>query len=567
MDKNYQIIADHIKDKEESVKFKERRFLQWNENYALYRDKVNLNRLTQRQPINVPIVRETIASWISKIDEAPELKFETRDRTNKDKDGEILMNEIWSYYQNTLKLDILDNIEKKIVGLQGRGFKKIGMSGGKIFIDLIDPYDIEIDPRVNPLDIQTANYFKHTHIYRSLREILADKKYTAEGKKELKQFLDTKTGILKAAQDEQSYQMRKQRLENLGASNFDDYGASDVLVELNESYKLVWDEAEQQFVRHLMIIATDSVVLQNKPLKEAIGISKIPVITWASDPDAIDFWSDGIADSVRTFNKIINMYISQDLENRTYRNFGMYFFNTLNGTFQPRAFDAKPFGMYGVPGNPREIIQPIEVPALGDTTNQIEWLKNLIQSSVAQTPTERGVKTPGEQTLGQVQLQLAGSKGINQVVSKNYRTAWKELGNLFYELMKNNSKGTMKLYKKNSDGNYDSKDVSASDWVCPNGYEVKVQVASEKSIADDFDLKKIQYIKNSFMNNPAAILIAKRKELELLDWSSEDISTVMAGENPQQPLNTIQDAPSNVNNPQDSIKSTNANTMNGVPAM
>ena len=48
---------------------------------TLYRDKVNTNRLTQRQPVNIPIIRETISSWISKIDEAPKLSFETRDRS------------------------------------------------------------------------------------------------------------------------------------------------------------------------------------------------------------------------------------------------------------------------------------------------------------------------------------------------------------------------------------------------------------------------------------------------------------------------------------------------------
>lgn len=562
MDKNYQIIADHIKDKEESRKFKERRFGQWNENYSLYRDKVAINRLTQRQPINVPIVRETIQSWISKIDEPPKLTFETRDKSNKDKDGEILINEIYSFYFDKLKLDILDNMEKKIVGLQGRGFKTIGMSNGEIFIDLIDPYDIEIDPRVNPLDIETANYVKRTHLYRSLREILANKKYSAEGKNQLKQFLDTKAGILRAATDQQTYNLRKERLQNLGVQNFDEYGATDTVVELNESYKLVWNQEQNRFVRHLHIIATDSVVLLDKPLKEAIGMEKIPIITWASDPDAVDFWSDGIADSVRTFNKITNMYISQDLENRTFRNFGMYFFDTKNGTFQPRAFDPKPFGMYGVPGNPNDLIKPVEVPALNDTGNQINWLKDMIQSSVAQTPTERGVKTPGEQTLGQVQLQLQGSKGINQVVSKNYRTAWKEFGCMFYELLKNNSHGTMKLFKKDQDGLYHSKEVTPSEWIAPNGYEVKVEVDAEKSVADDFDLKKIQYIKNSFANNPAAILIAKKKELELLDFSDEDIQTIMAGENQTQPLNTQQNAPSKVNNPQDSIKSSNSTVLN-----
>lgn len=561
MDKN-QIIAQHIKNKDDSMKFKERRFQQWNENYSLYRDKVNTNRLTQRQPINIPVVRETLQSWISKIDEAPKLKFETRDKSNKDKDSEIVMNELYSYYFDKLKLDILDNAEKKIVGLQGRGFKKVGISNGEVFVDLIDPYDIEIDPRVNPIDIESATYVIQTHIYRSLKEILANPKYSSEAKQELKYFLDSKTGLLRAATDEQSYQLRKERLENLGVTNFDEYQTNDVMVELNESYDLVWHEDVKRFIRHIRVIATDSVLLLDKPLKDAIGISKIPIVTWASDPDAVDFWSDGIADSVRTINKVINMYFSQDLESRTYRNFGMYFFNTMNGTFQPRAFDPKPFGMYGVPGNPAEIVKQLDIPALNDTNNQISFLKDLVQSSVAQTALERGVKPAGEQTLGQVQLSLQNSQTRNSVVSKNYRKAWKELGCLFYELLKNNKTGVVTLFKKSSDGNYQPKDVFTSDFLTPQGYEVKVEVESEASAADDFDLKKIQYIKNSFANNPVAIMIAKKKELELLDWTEEEIASVMALENPQAPLNTQQEAPSKVNNPQDSIKNTNANPQN-----
>lgn len=557
-----QIIADHKKDKDLSIKFKERRFEQWNQNYSLFRDKVSTNRLTQRQPINVPIIRETIASWISKIDEPPKIKYETKDRTNKDKTGELLFNDIYKYYYDKLKLDILDNVEKKIVGLTGRGFKKIGMSGGEIFIDIIDPYDIEVDPRVNPLDLESADFIIHTHIFRSLKQVLANKKYDTEAKKILTQFVDSKSGLLESATNDESAQLRKQRLENLGVSNFEEFGATDTLIEINESYKNVWDEKEQRFVRHLRVIAMDSVCLYDEKLKDAIGIDCVPIVTWASDPDAVDFWSDGIADNVRTYNKITNMYMSQDLENRTYANFKMYFFNTMNGTFQPRAFDPKPFGMYGVPGNPAELVQQIDIKPLPDISNQITWLKNMIQSSVAQTPTERGVKEAGEQTLGQVQIQLAGSRGMNQVVSKNYRAAWKEIGRLFYELMKENSSGTMKLSKKGSDGNYYSRDVSPTDWKSPNGYEVIVENEADRSIADDFDLKKLQYVKNSFMNNATAINIAKKKELEILDFTGDEIEAIMSAENQAQPLNVPQEAPSKVNNPQDSVASGNQNMLN-----
>lgn len=526
MDNNI-LVSQHIKEKEASALFKERRLAQWLENYLLYRDKIITNRLTQRQAVNVPIIRETIQTWISKIDEPPELSFQTRTRGNKSEDGEIILNEMWKYYFDNLKLDLLDNMEKKIVGLQGRAFKKWGWAKNKIFCDLIDPFDIEIDPRVNPLDIETADFIIQKNIFRPLRQILANTKYSEESKNELKTYLDTKEGLISSGQTREEYQLKMERLITLGVSNYDEFKASEVVVDINESYKLIWDEEKKQFVRHLIIIAADRVVLYNKPLKEAIGIEKLPIVSWASDPDLNDIWSDGIADSVRTFNKITNIYISQDLENRSYRNFGMYFFNTLNGTFQPRSFDPKPFGMYGVPGNPNEIVQQMQIQPLGDAFQAIDWLKNLVQASVAQTPTERGVTEKGQTTLGEIQLSLKQSQGRNFVVAKNYRKAWKESGEIFYELLNVNSQGQFKLYKKGNDGKIYSKNIISQDWQSPEGYECEVVTTTDKETTDDMNLKKLNFIKSSFIQNPVAQKIASKKQLELLGWTTEEVEQVM----------------------------------------
>jgi len=239
-----------------------------------------------------------------------------------------------------------------------------------------------------------------------------------------------------------------------------------------------------------------------------------------------DQWPDGIADNCRTFNKVVNMYISQDLENRTYRNFGMYFFNTLNGTFQPRSFDPKPFGMYGVPGNPSDIVQQMRIEPLNDTANQITFLKDLIQSSVAQTPTERGIQEKGTTTLGEVQLSLQQSTGRNEVVAKNYRRAWKQSGYIFYKLFEANSSGVITLYKKGGDGNFYAKEITKSDWINPEGYECKVVLKNEKTSNDDLDIKKAQFVIQSFPNNPTAQQIAQRKLLETLDYTSDEIEQI-----------------------------------------
>lgn len=521
------LLAQHTKDKAASTEFKERRFNQWNENYYLYRDKVLTNRLTQRQPVNVPVLRETVQTWISKIDEPPMLTFESRTRDNRSVDGEIVMNELWGYYFDRLKLEQVDNLEKKIVGLQGRGFKKWGFSRNEIFCDVLDPYDIDVSPQVNPLDLESAPYIIHRNIFKPLRSILANPKYEADGKRMLKAYLDTRYGLLRADDSRDEWNRRQERLRTLGAYNFDTFQATDIMVELNESYRLIWSNTEGRFVRHLVVTAMDKAVLYCKPLKEAIGIERVPIITWADDPDLNDFWCDGKADSVRKVNKVINTLISQDIENRAYLNFGMYFFNTNNGNFKPKAFDPKPFGMYGVPGNPDEMVKQMQIQPLGDTASTIEWMKNLIQSSVAQTPTERGVAEAQQQTLGEVKLSLQQSTGRNEVTAKNYRRAWKESGEIFYELLNANARGQMTLYKKGNDGEYRAKTIFPSDWKNPRGYECKVVYKSEKQADDQFALQKAQYIDNDFAQNPLAMIINKRKKLELLGWAPEEIDQVM----------------------------------------
>lgn len=530
------LLQQHRSEKEDSARFKERRTEQWNENYLLYRDKVITNRLTQRQAVNIPVVRETVQTWVSKIDEQPELKFEARGRAKRDKRGELLLNEMWMFNSDAEHLDLKDNLEKKIVGLQGRTFKHLHYKGGRVRFDVTDPYDIDIDPRVNPFDLNSANYLNHKHIYVPLRNILANPSYSEEGKMMLKHYLDSKQGILAANDTEQEAQMRMERLRSLGADNYDEYRATDVMVELNRSYKMIWDKKEEKFVRYLLVFAMDQALLFAKPMKEAIGIDFLPWVSWGNDPDINDIWSDGIADSVRTVNKVINMYYSQDVENRAYRNFGMFFYNNQNGNFQPQAFEPKPFGMYGVPGNPDELIKQMRIEPTDDATGAIEYLKNMIQSSVAQTPSERGEQLKSRTTLGEIQLNLQASKGRNEVVAKQYRTAWEECGRIWYELMKTNQVGNMTLYKKAKNGETRSRDVSPADWRVPAGYECKAMYRSEKEQNEDLEFRKLQFVKGSFQSNPVALKIARRKELEILGWDPDEIEEVMSAEGQQQQI-------------------------------
>ena len=53
------LLAKLKLEKETDIKYQSRRYPAWEEIYNLYRDIVETNELTQREEVNVPIMKET----------------------------------------------------------------------------------------------------------------------------------------------------------------------------------------------------------------------------------------------------------------------------------------------------------------------------------------------------------------------------------------------------------------------------------------------------------------------------------------------------------------------------
>lgn len=99
------------------LRWREPRHPQWTQNYQLYRDTVVTNRLTQRQSVNVPLMKETIRTLLSRSGEAADLAFEDYENNGQ---RELLMN---AYVEKVLednRYELLDVVDKKNVGLYGR---------------------------------------------------------------------------------------------------------------------------------------------------------------------------------------------------------------------------------------------------------------------------------------------------------------------------------------------------------------------------------------------------------------------------------------------------------------
>src|SRR3990172_3047612 len=98
-----------LNNKETGYNYRERRQEAWRENYELYRDKVIINRLTQRQSVNLPLMKTTLRSLLKDVDDMPVIVFENLDN---DKQAELFQNEYWKVTLEQNNAEIQDIVDK-----------------------------------------------------------------------------------------------------------------------------------------------------------------------------------------------------------------------------------------------------------------------------------------------------------------------------------------------------------------------------------------------------------------------------------------------------------------------
>src|SRR3972149_3573872 len=90
---NESLMDKLVAEKTAANELQKRKHEDWNENYELYRNKVRTNRLTQRQAVNIPLMKETIKTILSKIDDPPMIDWE---ELSGDENKELIFQEMWN---------------------------------------------------------------------------------------------------------------------------------------------------------------------------------------------------------------------------------------------------------------------------------------------------------------------------------------------------------------------------------------------------------------------------------------------------------------------------------------
>ncbi len=518
-----------LNEKKSARDFQFRKHEDWNDNYSLYRNKVKMNRLTQRQAVNIPLMKETIKTLLSKVDDPPTVKFE---ELSGDDMKQIIYQEMWDSFFKEEHLEWKDILDKKNVFLYGLSTKSLNLKPGGIALEIEDVYDVIFDPLMRPLEIETARFIIRQNIFRPLRDVLADKRYDEKGKEALKHWTLSDKGIVQSGKNKQEWERRQERLKTMGVQNqeFALFAGGDVIVGLTEHFTQIWNLATQSFERRVIVYADDSIELLDKPLKELVGIEEWPFEVWYEDPETNDVYPDGIADLVRTPNKVLNVWFSQLIENRTLQNFQMHWFDSTQQGYQPQTYEPGPGRMLPAPGDPNKTILPVQVNGLDETFNAMDYLTSVVERGTGATALEKGQSEQNAQTLGEVQILVGKATERAKTMSKFYKGSWERIARKWDMMMQNNSFPRVTLYKTGQSGKLYPKVVYSSDWKSKAGYRATVASSSEQEADEIKNIQKFSMVMQQFPTNVALKKIFQQRELQLLDLSPQELKEVQDAE-------------------------------------
>ncbi|HZX14946.1 MAG TPA: hypothetical protein VFF49_11180 [Thermodesulfobacteriota bacterium] len=529
-----------LNNKEAGFNYRERREESWRENYELYRDHVTINRLTQRQSVNLPLMKTTLRTLLKDVDDMPVIVFENLDN---DKEAEVFQNEYWKWTLERNNAEIQDIVDKKQDFFFGRTFDSWQVEDGAIRFDIEDPEDILVDRFMNPYDIDSSRFLIHTHIFVPLSSLKRNPDYDKKEVRKLEDYFKSQLGIIKAKDNENTLQEKNKKMADMGVSDIEDPVLGETYVELTIHY--VFREGEKYEGKELpdqifvYVEAEEQTILMKKPQEVIIGTTEdhywrnhFRYNTWGDDIDKQDFWTDGIADIVRVPNKVLNSWFSQLVENRTLRNFGMHYYDSslkADG-FIPSTFNPVPWGWYPVPGKPADVLQKVDIPDLSESLDEMAYITEMTEKATGATATQQGVQTERQVTLGEVELAQGEAKARTQGMSKFYTDAWKQRATKFLKLVEaaSGQLDAVKIYKegRNTDNIFE-REISPKDWMTKAGYRVKVWSQDEKKANDTDSLQKLQLLKMEMFDNPKVLDIYKRKLAEFADLTPDEVTEIM----------------------------------------
>lgn len=519
-------------DRNQSEAYKLLRIKQWDQNYRNYRAKPTLNRITQTQNISSDLTKKAINTAFANMNDTPTPAFTCLDGGGVDDTRSILKNKLWKQ-EIEPGLTLKDRIDKKNNLLYGRSFYKINVDNGRVVVDNVDPYDIEIDPLIeDKSNIDTANYIIHKNIMVPLGELYRNEKFNKGAIQKIGKKI-AKGEVTPINLYSEAMTKREERLRSIGyVVENNEINDSDI-VDVWEDYRKETDD--KGVTRIVLYVLCEGECLYKANLRDLLYPELpedipdfYPFTSWAYDIDGIDFWSDGIADIIRPYHEAHSIFLSQGIQNAIFRGFGMNWYdNTVDPDFDPSSYQPYPFALFGVPGKPSEIIERINIADNPLDANTMNYLEN-VAMSVSATPSQiQGVAQPGVATLGEAQIIQQNSEKRLSDSAIEYNENMRRLAEKWSYIIDYNPELQDVILTEIVGDNAYQQEVSTSMFASDNGYKVVVSNSFDKEKDDITTVQKMVGVASVFQNNQAFQTIMKDKALDVLDLTAEQRERIL----------------------------------------
>lgn len=525
------------KNKEEGFNYRRPRQEKWNEIYPLYRDTVRINRLTQRQSVNLPIMKTIIRTVIANSDDMPVIEFQSLDN---DDQAQIFQNEYWKWTLEQNNAEIFDIVDKRQEYLFGRTFDQWQIVDGKVKFTSVPNDDILVSRYTDPIDLHSSRYLIHMHIFKPLAVLEQKEDYDQEAIKDLKMWFGSEAGLIKLNTNQRMEAEKNKKMQDMGVSDIDHpiLGETTVELALHFMYHKEDDDEDEQL--YLYVEAEGKKLLMKKRLEEVIGTTKdhywrnhFPYNSWADDVENQSFWSDGIGDIILTPQKVANVWFSQMVENRTLRNLNMHVFDGTIEGYNPQTFTPRPFGFYPVPGKPADVYQQLQVNDLSDTLPEMTFLIQMIEKAAGASSTQQGAPSERQITLGEVKLALSQAQERVKSLTKFYTAVWKQRAEMFLKLIEAAPEklDSVKIYKQGRNTTkLHPREIEPADWMTKSGYVTRIWSQEEKNSEDEQALQKLNAALVAIPGNQKLLEEYQRTLLEYAGVKPDKITAIMEEE-------------------------------------
>src|SRR5258706_9591325 len=226
-------------NKQSGYNYRYRRRFDWDENYELYRDKVIVNRLTQRQSVNLPLMKTIIRTNLKSIDDMPVLYFENLDNN---KQAELFKNEYWKLTVEHNNMELQDIVDKRQEMIFGRTFDQWQIVDGWVKMTVQDPYDILVSRYCDPYNLHSSRFLIHTNIFVPLSSLRLNPDYDTTAVRDMEDYYATAQGLIRSAENQRLFIEKNQRLSDMGVQDIFNPILGETYVMLTLHF--VWREAD-----------------------------------------------------------------------------------------------------------------------------------------------------------------------------------------------------------------------------------------------------------------------------------------------------------------------------------